>query len=109
MTSNNRTAVMTGEEQLLVENVQRGEMAAFQELVEKYKQKVYYMALDMTGNHHDAEDLSQEVFMKVYSSIKDFRGESRLSTWLYRIAMNTCLGQNTPQAFEAGGTGSKRS
>jgi RNA polymerase sigma-70 factor, ECF subfamily len=91
MSSNNQTAVMTNEEQLLIENVQRGEMAAFQELVEKYKQKVYYMALDMTGNHHDAEDLSQEVFMKVFVSIKDFRGESKLSSWLYRIAMNTCI------------------
>ncbi len=82
---------MTNEEQLLIESVQRGEMAAFQELVEKYKQKVYYMALDMTGNHHDAEDLSQEVFMKVYVSIKDFRGDAKLSSWMYRIAMNTCI------------------
>jgi RNA polymerase sigma-70 factor (ECF subfamily) len=91
MSSNERTAVMTNEEQLLVESVQRGEMPAFQELVEKYKQKVYYMALDMTGNHHDAEDLSQEVFIKVFASIKDFRGDSKLSSWLYRIAMNTCI------------------
>jgi RNA polymerase sigma-70 factor (ECF subfamily) len=82
---------MTNEDQILIENVQRGEMAAFQELVEKYKQKVFYMALDMTGNHHDAEDLSQEVFMKVYTAIKDFRGEAKLSSWLYRIAMNTCI------------------
>ena len=82
---------MTNEEQILIRNVQRGEMAAFQELVEKYKQKVFYMALDMTGNHHDAEDLSQEVFMKVFTAIKDFRGEAKLSSWLYRIAMNTCI------------------
>ena len=91
MSSNDHTAVMTNEEQLLVESVQRGELPAFQELVEKYKQKVYYMALDMTGNHHDAEDLSQEVFIKVYTSIKDFRGDSKLSSWMYRIAMNTCI------------------
>jgi len=91
MSSNERTAVMTNEEQLLVQSVQRGEMPAFQELVEKYKQKVYYMALDMTGNHHDAEDLSQEVFIKVFGAIKDFRGDSKLSSWLYRIAMNTCI------------------
>ena len=91
MSSNERTAVMMNEEQLLVQSVQRGEMPAFQELVEKYKQKVYYMALDMTGNHHDAEDLSQEVFIKVFGAIKDFRGDSKLSSWLYRIAMNTCI------------------
>ena len=91
MSSNDQAAVMTNEEQLLVESVQRGELPAFQELVEKYKQKVYYMALDMTGNHHDAEDLSQEVFIKVYTSIKDFRGDSKLSSWMYRIAMNTCI------------------
>jgi RNA polymerase sigma-70 factor, ECF subfamily len=88
MSSNNQAVVMTNEEQTLIESVQRGEMSAFQELVEKYKQKVYYMALDMTGNHHDAEDLSQEVFMKVFVSIKDFRGDAKLSSWLYRIAMN---------------------
>jgi RNA polymerase sigma-70 factor, ECF subfamily len=82
---------MTNEDQLLIDSIQRGEMAAFQELVEKYKQKVYYMALDMTRNHHDAEDLSQEVFMKMYASIKDFRGDSKLSSWLYRIAMNLCI------------------
>lgn len=91
MPSNIQTAVMTNDEQILIANVQRGEMAAFQELVEKYKQKVFYMALDMTGNHHDAEDLSQEVFMKVFTAIKDFRGEAKLSSWLYRIAMNTCI------------------
>jgi RNA polymerase sigma-70 factor (ECF subfamily) len=91
MPSNIQTAVMTNEEQILIQNVQRGEIAAFQELVEKYKQKVFYMALDMTGNHHDAEDLSQEVFMKVFTAIKDFRGEAKLSSWLYRIAMNTCI------------------
>ena len=91
MPSNHQTVVMTNDEQLLVECVQRGEMPAFQELVEKYKQKVYYMALDMTGNHYDAEDLSQEVFMKVFLSIKNFRGDSKLSSWLYRIAMNTCI------------------
>jgi RNA polymerase sigma-70 factor (ECF subfamily) len=82
---------MTNDEQILIQNVQRGEMSAFQELVEKYKHKVYYMALDMTHNHHDAEDLSQEVFIKVFTAIKDFRGEAKLSSWLYRIAMNTLI------------------
>jgi len=91
MSSNHQTAVMTNEERTLVESVQRGDMPAFQELVEQYKYKVYYMALDMTGNHHDAEDLSQEVFIKLFTSIKDFRGDSKLSSWLYRIAMNTCI------------------
>src|SRR5215207_3996427 len=91
MSSKKLNSGMTNEDQLLIESVQRGEMVAFQKLVEKYKQKVYYMSLDMTRNHHDAEDLSQEVFMKMFASIKDFRGDSKLSSWLYRIAVNLCI------------------
>ncbi len=91
---------MTHEEQLLVESVQRGEGPAFRDLVERYKQKVYYLALDMTGNHHDAEDLSQEVFMKVFTSIKDFRGDSKLSSWMYRITVNTCIDKTRRKHFQ---------
>lgn len=81
------------EEQVLVERARRGEMFAFRELVERYKKKVYYLAYDLTGNHHDAEDLSQEVFIKAFRSLKNFRGDAKLSSWLYRITVNTAISQ----------------
>jgi RNA polymerase sigma-70 factor (ECF subfamily) len=82
---------MTHDEQTVLQRIQNGETSAFREFVELYKKKVYYLALDYTGNHHDAEDMSQEVFMKAFASIKDFRGDSKVSSWLYRITVNTCL------------------
>jgi RNA polymerase sigma-70 factor (ECF subfamily) len=81
------------EEQVLVERARNGEMGAFRELVERYKKKIYYLSLDLTGNHHDAEDLSQEVFIKAYRSLKNFRGDAKLNSWLYRITVNTCISQ----------------
>lgn len=61
------------------------------ELVERYGERVYYLALDLTGNHHDAEDLSQEVLIKAYEALDSYRGEAKPFTWLYRIAVNTYL------------------
>jgi RNA polymerase sigma-70 factor, ECF subfamily len=84
---------MTVDEGRVVEQIRGGEPEAFQELVERYKKKIYYLAYDMTGNHQDAEDVSQEVFLKAFRFIKDFRGESKLSSWLYRITMNVCIDQ----------------
>lgn len=79
------------EEQTLVERISRGESSAFQELVEQNKKKVYYLALDIVGNHHDAEDISQEVFLKVFRSFKTFKRDSKLSSWLYRITVNASI------------------
>jgi len=75
----------------LVQRLQEGDQAAFRELVEKYKDKIYYLALDLSGSHHDAEDVSQEVFIKAFRGIGRFRSGSKLSTWLYRITMNTFI------------------
>lgn len=61
----------------------------FDRVVELHQRKIYFLALDLTGNHHDAEDLAQEVFLKAYKGLKRFRGEAGLGTWLYRIALNT--------------------
>jgi len=63
----------------------------FSELVTRYKKKIYYLAYDITGNHHDAEDISQEVFMKVYRSLKTFRRDANMSSWVYKIAVNTSI------------------
>lgn len=79
------------QERALVRRLQEGDQAAFRELVEQYKEKIYYLALDLSGNHHDAEDVSQEVFIKAFRGIGGFRSGSKLSTWLYRITMNTFI------------------
>ncbi len=63
----------------------------FGEVVEEYSDFVYNVALRMTGNPHDAEDIMQEVFLSAYRAYPSFRGESSLSTWLYRIAINASL------------------
>src|SRR5574341_1422138 len=91
---------MVSAEQTILDRVRKGEMSAFRELVEQYKQKVYYLALNLTGNHHDAEDMSQEVFIKVFTSIKNFRGDSRFSSWLYRITVNTCIDRTKKQSLQ---------
>ena len=83
---------MTGEEELaLVRRVQSGELDAFEDLVRAHEKTVYNLALRMTGNPEDAEDMAQEAFLKAYRSLPDFRGESKFSVWLYRIVSNVCL------------------
>ncbi|HOW42408.1 MAG TPA: sigma-70 family RNA polymerase sigma factor [Candidatus Omnitrophota bacterium] len=62
----------------------------FNELVLKYQDRVFNLCYRFMGNYEEADDCAQEVFLKVYRSLKDFRGESSLSTWVYRIAVNTC-------------------
>jgi RNA polymerase sigma-70 factor (ECF subfamily) len=79
------------DEQALVRAMQGGDATAFRRMVEQFQRDVYYLALDLTGDHHDAEDLSQEVFVKAHRGIRNFRGGAKLSTWLYRITMNAYL------------------
>ena len=82
---------MTREEELaLVRRVQAGETDAFEELVRAHEKTVYNLALRMTGNPQDAEDMAQEAFLKAYRSLPEFRGESKFSVWLYRIVSNVC-------------------
>lgn len=82
---------MKTDETKLVDRICQGELEAFHQLVELYKKKVYYLAYDMTGEHHDAEDISQEVFIKVFRHIKKFRKDSALKSWIYQITVNTCI------------------
>lgn len=72
----------------LVERLKAGQPAAFREMVQLYQRDVYALAYDLCGNHHDAEDLSQDVFIKAFRAIGGFREDARLGSWLYRIAMN---------------------
>lgn len=86
------------DEQVLITRAQRGDTEAFRELVERSKINVYRLAYDMTGNRHDAEDLSQEVFVKAYRALPKFRSESKWSTWLYRITTNVCIDHKRSQS-----------
>src|SRR5215212_12061354 len=68
-----------------------GDASAFQALVEQHRSMVYRVAYQFAGNHHDAEDIAQEVFIKVYRSLDRFRHDAQLSSWMYRIVMNACV------------------
>ncbi len=82
---------MTGiRERLLIRRLQQREERAFQEVVRLYQHKVFNLVFRMIGNREEAEDVAQEVFVTVFKSIDGFRGESKFSTWLYRIAANHC-------------------
>lgn len=63
----------------------------FEVIYSKYSQKVHRLCLGYTGDSMQADDLLQEVFIKVWENLEKFRGESQVSTWLYRITVNTCL------------------
>ncbi len=78
-------------EQELIKGLQNGDETAFRYLVDNYQDRVYNTALGILQNAEDAEDVAQEVFIQVYRSIQSFKGESKLSTWLYRIATTRAL------------------
>jgi len=79
------------DERVLVQRIQAGDASAFREFVRLHQRDVYGLAYDLCGNHHDAEDLSQEVFIKVHRGIGSFRSDAKPGSWLYRITMNTFL------------------
>ena len=75
----------------IVQRVQNGEVSAFNQLVQKYRQPLFSTIYNMTGNREDATDIAQEVFIKAFQSIKRFRGQATFYTWLYRIAVNSSI------------------
>jgi len=79
------------EEHILLAQLTAGEETAFKYLVDTYQSLVYNTSLGILQNEADAEDIAQEVFIQVYHSVKDFKGESKISTWLYRITTSKCL------------------
>ncbi len=75
----------------LVRAAQDGDLSAFGELVKKYQQRIYSLAYGMTGNHSDADDLAQAVFLKSFRAIRGFNYRSSFYTWLYRVGVNTII------------------
>lgn len=79
------------EENELVELAKKGDETAFDELIDKYGERIFTEAYYLMGNREDAMDISQLVFLRIFLGIKRFKGESKLSTWIYRITINTAL------------------
>lgn len=75
----------------IISRVLRGEQQAFAELVNRYQNFVFTITLRYTGNREDAEEVAQDIFVKAYRSLADFRGASKFSTWLYTIVTTSCI------------------
>lgn len=92
------------DERALVQACLEGQPGAFDLIVERHRRAVYRLCYRFVGNHEDASDLSQDVFLRAFRGLRSFRGHSSLSTWLYRIAVNVCLNRlgarNVPEPID---------
>ncbi len=84
----------------LVTNIKKGDSYAFKQLFEQHQHMVYNICYRMSGSRAEAEDITQDVFIKIFHSIEKFRGEAKLSSWIYRIAVNTCLKKQRRKKLE---------
>ena len=75
----------------IIKRVLQGEQALYGQLVQRYQQFVFTLVLRFTDNREDAEEISQDIFVKAYRSLADFRGEAKFSTWLYTIVRTSCI------------------
>jgi RNA polymerase sigma-70 factor (ECF subfamily) len=79
------------EEMVLVKRARKGDLAAYDDLVRRYQERIYATIYHMTSNHEDANDLAQEAFIKAFQALRSFKGGSSFYTWVYRIAVNKTL------------------
>jgi RNA polymerase sigma-70 factor (ECF subfamily) len=84
-------APQTEDDLALVRRAQRDDTAAYDELVRRHQERVYATVYHMTANHEDANDLTQEAFIKAYRALRTFKGDSSFYTWVYRIAVNKTI------------------
>lgn len=82
---------MTTNDQVYIDSILNGDANAFTVLVDRYKDLVFTLALRMMKHREEAEEVAQDTFIKVYKSLNKFKGDSKFSTWIYRVAYNTCL------------------
>ena len=82
---------MTTNDQILINEIVEGDTHAFALLVDRYKDLVFTLALRMLKNREEAEEVAQDTFIKTYKSLEKFKGDSKFSTWIYRVAYNTSL------------------
>jgi RNA polymerase sigma-70 factor (ECF subfamily) len=88
------------DERALIERCRTGDDIAFSELVDRYQNLVYAMVYRMVSDRSQTDDLAQEVFLKVHRGLPYFRGEARLSTWIYRIVANVCTQARSRRVLE---------
>lgn len=86
----------------LVRSAQGGDATAYDELVRRYQRQIYGVIYHMTSHHEDANDLTQEAFVKAWQALKSFKGDSSFFTWLYRIAINRTLNHLKQRKFREG-------
>jgi len=82
---------MGQDDKTYVQKAQSGSRKAFDKLVKKYADLIFYLLYDITGNYDDAQDLTQESFLRAFTHIQKYRGEAKFTTWLYRIAYNVAI------------------
>jgi RNA polymerase sigma-70 factor (ECF subfamily) len=90
-TQPNRVPVAAPDEGAVVARAKAGDPAAYGELVNRYERKIFRLAMNITHNREDAEDVLQEAFLKAYQHLDSFQGDSKFYTWLVRIAVNEAL------------------
>lgn len=96
-----RPVTSSGEDWLLIKAFQRGDKRAFDQLVIRHKDRIFNLCYRFIGDYEEANDSAQEAFVKAYGSLKTFRLESAFSTWLYRIAVNTCKNKLGSSSYRA--------
>lgn len=82
---------MTTNDDQIINAIKNGDTQAFSILVDRYKDLVYTLAVRMIKNREEAEEVAQDTFIKVFKSLDRFKGDSKFSTWIYRVTYNTCL------------------
>ncbi len=85
----------------LLERFKKGDASAFQEIVVAYQDSIYGLCFHMLGDYHSAQDAAQDTFLKAYQGLKAFRPEASVYTWLYRIAVNTCIDYKRKSSLES--------
>ena len=94
---------MKSDENQIIEQVKQGNTEAFRIIVDRYRDAVFGLALRLVSIREEAEELAQDAFIKAFNAIQNYRGESKFSTWLYRITYNTCIShlrKKTPDLIE---------
>jgi RNA polymerase sigma-70 factor, ECF subfamily len=88
------------DDRVLVQACLRGHREAFDVIVERHQRQVYQLCYRFAGNHEDASDLAQDVFIRAYRGLHSFKGNSAFRTWLYRIGVNVCLNRVSSRAHK---------
>jgi RNA polymerase sigma-70 factor (ECF subfamily) len=97
-----KVAVTNPTDAELVASCLAGQREAFDTLVERHQRHVYLLCYRFAGNHEDASDLAQDVFVRAYRGLKTFKGQASVGTWLYRIGVNVCLNRVAAKTVKPG-------